>query len=466
MTRSPLLLIYLGFPLLLLGLNLHLINLPEYLFAWDERFHALVAKNLLSDPSITRLYPPDFEHLDSKPLPWIQDPIWLHKPPLFSYVEAAFMKVFGTGVFQFRLASAFSVLLLYFSFLRIQVLNGGKPLSAALIALGICINPLMLKLMMGWQGMEHNDLAFITYISLAFWAIMKYQKKGGFGNLLLISLAVSGAILTKWLSGLLPFLFWFLADKKPWRWELLKNKLLAVLLSFITVAPWQIYIHLRFLERAKAATAYNSRHFLEVLEEHAQPWYFHFEQWASHYFLLLGLILALILIRRKNFRLAQNPQQLAAIASIAFVFLFFTIAQTKLPAFTFIILPLVAVLIGQWSSGLGKGLQQKVSLGFLILALAQMSYLPWIDFAELYPEDQHRFEFYQKIEAELEQKSVIIGINDIHQVEAMFYTEHLILDGALEQWYLDYFKKQDLPVYRLHYDSQGREASISPLKLD
>ena len=89
------------FSLLLTAVGLYAISLPEILFGWDERFHALVALNLTHDIFPPTLYPEKVvDHYDYDP--WYRTHIWLHKPPLFTYQIALFFKLFGSSTLNLK----------------------------------------------------------------------------------------------------------------------------------------------------------------------------------------------------------------------------------------------------------------------------------------------------------------------------------------------------------------------------
>ena len=72
--------------ILVLGffLRLHYAHLDPYLHAWDERYHALVAKNLMDDPLLPLLRAEPLVPYDNKA--WCCNHIWVHKQPaLFSH---------------------------------------------------------------------------------------------------------------------------------------------------------------------------------------------------------------------------------------------------------------------------------------------------------------------------------------------------------------------------------------------
>ena len=75
--------------------------LDPFLNLWDERFHALVAKNLMSHPLMPTLY--DNPVVDISYDRWDRYYIWLHKQPLFLWQIALSFKLFGISEFTLRL---------------------------------------------------------------------------------------------------------------------------------------------------------------------------------------------------------------------------------------------------------------------------------------------------------------------------------------------------------------------------
>ena len=78
-------------------------TLDDFLNIWHERFHILVAKNMISHPFKPMLYADPILNTDYSI--WANAHIWLHKQPLFMWQMALSMKLFGVNVFAARLPS-------------------------------------------------------------------------------------------------------------------------------------------------------------------------------------------------------------------------------------------------------------------------------------------------------------------------------------------------------------------------
>jgi 4-amino-4-deoxy-L-arabinose transferase len=73
------------------------------LHPWDERYHALVAKNLIAHPLTPTLRVDPILEYDYRN--WASNHVWLHKPPLALWMQAASMRVFGVHEWPMRLPS-------------------------------------------------------------------------------------------------------------------------------------------------------------------------------------------------------------------------------------------------------------------------------------------------------------------------------------------------------------------------
>src|SRR5688572_7882396 len=164
-----------GLALLLLSaflLRLLMISLDPYVQSWDERFHALVAKNMMEYPFKPMLYREQI--MPHKPDDWSVMHIWVHKQPLFMWQMALAMKIFGLSTYAFRLPSAImGTILVYLAYdiCRKWMRNDDVAfISAFLTAFAFYA----LELTAGWLSLEHNDVAFMFYMTCCFWAFTRY----------------------------------------------------------------------------------------------------------------------------------------------------------------------------------------------------------------------------------------------------------------------------------------------------
>src|SRR4030042_4334558 len=151
--------------LVISGLILRLYGASDhYLHAWDERYHALVAKNLIHHPLKPTLYDNPLLAYDYKN--WTGNHVWLHKQPLPLWGIALSIWLFGANEMAVRLPSIILTIigiLIMFRTARI-LYNPGVAFIAAFL---YSINGLIISLAGGRDATDHIDIFFLFFISLA-----------------------------------------------------------------------------------------------------------------------------------------------------------------------------------------------------------------------------------------------------------------------------------------------------------
>jgi 4-amino-4-deoxy-L-arabinose transferase len=319
--------------------------MQPFLHMWDEQVHALVAKNMVSHPFKPMLFTDP--HLDYSYKVWTGNHIWLHKQPWFLWQIALFFKIFGSNFFVLRLPSIlmFSGLLLIIYRLGTIIKNNKTGFYAALMFAG---SNFFYRLVTGALATDHNDTAFVFYVTASLWAWFEFENSERKHWLVLTGIFSGIAILNKWLPGLLVYSGWFLslvfsqAKRKD-----IKNYLQLLYAFAITVAvalPWQIYILLRFPLESRYEYSYNSMHFFSTVEKHKGDYLFHINHITTLYgqdfqyvFYASLIILLFIKIKREH--------KIALYTFIITVYMFYSLAATKMLAFTFIVAPLVYIIV-------------------------------------------------------------------------------------------------------------------------
>jgi len=331
-------------------LRLLMAGLDPFLHDWDERYHAVVARNLLLDPFKPMLRAEPLLPYDYRT--WCCNHVWLHKQPLFLWQMALSMKVFGVSELALRLPSALLGSLVLWPVYRLGCLVFRDQLTGYLGAGLVALAYYQLELVSGALGMDHNDVAFLAYVTGSIWAYYEYRASARPGGWLLLTGALAGAaVLCKWLPGLLVYAAWgldLLQLSRPGRprfwsrlWPELGRLLASLAVAAAVALPWQFYSAWRFPRESAYERAYNTRHFTEALEGHAHAWYYHFGMLPVHYGLILGLIgLGVVLSLRRPYRAGAWPLLLL----IALIYLFFTLAATKMYSYTYVVSPLLLLL--------------------------------------------------------------------------------------------------------------------------
>jgi 4-amino-4-deoxy-L-arabinose transferase-like glycosyltransferase len=141
--------------LLLSGLTLRLVasTLDPFLWTWDEQFHALVAKNMVTNPLKPMLITNPVLGFDFRN--WLGNHIWLHKQPLFLWQIALFFKVFGTTEFVLRLPTVLMMSAMIVLIYRIGKLTT-NPTIAWYGAFIYCYTFYFIQFVTGYEFTDHN----------------------------------------------------------------------------------------------------------------------------------------------------------------------------------------------------------------------------------------------------------------------------------------------------------------------
>ena len=339
------------------GLNVFMALLDPFLHNWDERYHALVARNMMDHPftPILRAAPlMPFNKFD-----WCCSHIWLHKQPLFLWQMALSMKVFGVSELAMRLPSVLMASLTVMMVYSVGKSVLGNQRLAFFAALMMCFCNYSLELVSGFNGTDHNNVAFICYVLASIWAYTQYSRHSSWLWVLLIGVFAGCAVLNKWLVGMVVFGAWslnlLLAAKDKDTGKQVVHLLVAIAISCAVFMPWQLYIAHAFPDVAAYEYNYNSRHITEVIEGHKGKILYYLRQlpvyfgWPGMLLLPLGFgLVARSAVRHKN---ASRPA-IALLSVTAVIFLFFSlVVKTKWPPYLAPIVPLGFILVAaavQW----------------------------------------------------------------------------------------------------------------------
>jgi len=335
--------------LLILGamaLRVFVALIDPFLHMWDEQIHALVAKNMMDNPFKPTLINDPIFHVDFKN--WTENHIWLHKQPFFLWQIALSFKLFGVNEFTLRLPGIFMSGLIVFFIYRIGKIAYSKHAGfyGAVLFAG---SNYLIELTAGRMPTDHNDIAFLFYITASIWAWFEYSKSRNKYWILIIGLFSGFAILVKWLTGLLVYSGWFFAIilQREWRHDrgYYIDLLKSLFVTGIVALPWQIFILIRFPLESKYEYTYNSLHFFEALEGHSGSWLYHFEAikeiygFSFHYIIYTALIIFCLIRIKKGYKIPLLTWIMTA-------YIFFTLAATKMMGFTTIVAPLIYLTAG------------------------------------------------------------------------------------------------------------------------
>ncbi|MEL7121572.1 MAG: glycosyltransferase family 39 protein [Bacteroidota bacterium] len=431
----------LGLGLLLFSgflMRMLMISLDPFLHDWDERYHALVAKNLSQYPFKPMLRVDPIMSYDMEA--WCCNHIWVHKQPFFMWQMAISIFFFGTNEIAVRLPSALmGVISIYFIFQIAKYWTKNTNI-AFLASFLFTFSYYQLELTAGRLSLEHNDLGFAFYVTAGIWAFTRYlQSEKHIKWSIIFGILIGCAILIKWLTGLLVFGGWglYILLNKTFRRDLKRwgHITLAFIISVCVFLPWQLYILSTFPEEAAIMFGHNGKHIFEVLDNQVGGIWFHINNLQLLYGKLFWFILPFAFIvpfLKKN---TSNKLTISFLTMIVVLYAFFSfVVKTKMPAYTFPVYSLMWILIAMIVySGIDYLLEQiklkEKSIVFLVLFLALGWYVLKPDLIAEYRAETNEFRnnkinnttvFKTYPFEELEDR-VILNCKGFEDTELMFY---------------------------------------------
>jgi len=292
----------------------------------------------------------------------------------------------------------------------------------------------------GRTEVDHNDVAFLFYVTASIWAWTEYISTKKKYWILLVGLFAGFGVLCKWMVGLLVYSGWGLYNLMVYRVQIKKYApiLTAFGITVLIVMPWQILIYSWYPAEAQDAMQYNLLHFTKAHEGHSGTPGYYFEHFvdifgkATLYLIFPSIIVFLVNVKDKPYGKALFFMPLV-------VYLFFSIAATKMPSYPFVIAVLIYLLT---ASGIAKGLEyiQRLYLPVWISGLISILLLAAVIHLNLQPAkiiDTHILDSsvksYRQIQSRnkkifkelkdlLPAETVIFNVKGRHYVECMFYT--------------------------------------------
>lgn len=429
--------------------------LDPFLNLWDEQQHALVAKNLADNPFKPTLYNRPLLYYDYKL--WIANHVWLHKQPLFLWQMALFIKIMGAKVIAVRLPSVILHAALTYLVYRI-----GKSLKGETVgfvaAIFITVANFPLELIAGRYATDHNDMSFLFYITWTFFCWVEYQRTKDKKWLIWLGVSAGCAVLVKWLMGLLIYVVWFLVITikqkfKVWQIKQYFIMIKPFLISLLVFLPWQIYSYFAFPKEFSHEMSYSADHFNKVIEGHSGEWDYHLDIALEALYFKKSYLLAdwmpllmLALIGVGIWQLKNNTYRLFAAITIAFVYVFFSLAATKMLGFTLIAMPVVFVTMSGglvwikelWSQYIKYSFVNHLLLGALILspsmALLKMDWISSRHSLEAVGSNDNRhgelleLELCHKLNEMYGDQQVVVfntNITPVGAVQVMFFTDYI-----------------------------------------
>lgn len=365
--------------LLFLGaliLGYFIASLDPFLILWDEQYHALVAKNMMEHPFKPMLYANPVLGYDYRD--WPNNYVWLHKPPLFLWQIALSLKLFGVNTLSVRIPSIVMHAVIPLFIYRIGSIALDKK-TGFYGALFFAVAYFPLELVAARYSTDHNDIAFLFYITASVWTWFEYEKSGKTHWIVLTGLFSGCAILVKWLVGLLVYAPWgisLLADRnKRSSYISYSHLLISFLITLLTFLPWHLYIIHNFPKEAYYEMEMNTRHLFTAIEGHSGSFWYHFialrklygQGQAVPFLLLTGMIIL-------YFRTSRLTYKIGLLLPPLLIYLFYSLAATKMLSFCIIAAPYVFLGMSSFMlsfTGLiGKWINKPALLPYITVAFA------------------------------------------------------------------------------------------------
>jgi len=368
---------------------------------------------------------------------WKGNHIWLHKQPWFLWQIAVFFKLFGVNEFVLRLPTAIMMTLMILIIYKI-----GKLVSNTEIAwYGAFIYTFsyyFINFISGSTFTDHNDSAFIFYVSLSIWSYLEYIHSKRKRWLILIGIFSGIAILNKWLVGFLVYSGWilnvFLGYSKNERSDELRKLAFSLAWTLIVALPWQLFVW--FSYPLEGRYEFNGQHFFQAVEGHNEDQWYHFQLFGEQYggviailIILPGLICFFKSIRKKRY-------QIPLVTYLIVTYLFFTLAATKMPMFCTIVSPVLFLGLGAISD---KGVQKLreyipagISFWIIVLLLGCLAFAMLdINQIDVQHSDKNTYWKLKKIDAIIDRQVshklpsddwVVFNCGEHNTVMVMFYS--------------------------------------------
>lgn len=317
-----------------------------FLHHWDERYHALVAKNLIHHPLTPTLYEQPILAYEYQN--WTGNHIWVHKQPLPLWTIAASLWMFGINEIALRLPSIVLTSLGIGLTYSMGCYFFNKKVGY-LAAFFYSINGLIIELSAGRVATDHVDIFFLFFIQLSIYFCILFVKKQRTIFTVLAGISLGAAILSKWLPALivLPIFFLILLDTKKYSYpQIFFQIILLASIATLVFLPWQIYIFQTFPLEAQWEASFNFKHITEALEEQTGPFYYFLERVRINYGELVYL--PLIWFVWTSFRNFKDKKRLAILTWFLIPFIFFSCVTTKMQAYILFTSPAIFFMCAEF----------------------------------------------------------------------------------------------------------------------
>ena len=312
----------------------------NHLIPWDEAIYAKVAKNMVVNNEYI------VPHWDSLATGWFE------KPPLYMWMMSFFMKILGFNSWAARLPSAI------FGFLTvILVYLFGKKLFNKTAALISSLSLITTVQFLYYSRASMLDVAVTFFITLAlylYWLAKKSEKK----HLWILSgVSIGLAVMTKGFVGLLPFLviglyelYLIFSHEQKINRKLIVNYLFIFLPFLLIAVPWHLTMY------SMSGKSFIDKYFIyhvwdratSVIEDKGNPFFWYAIVLKVSMRTWFVVLLAAFPFSIFHFYKKDKKFVFLTIWTIS-IFLFFSVAKSKLVWYITPIYPALCLMVGIFS---------------------------------------------------------------------------------------------------------------------
>ena len=309
------------------------------LHAWDERFHALVAKHLMVSPFRPVLYA-------EAPLPydignWRGNHIWLHKPPVALWLMAASMNLFGVSEIVARIPSlVLSTATVYLTYAT-AALFFEKRVALLAAAFG-AVNGFLVSLAAGRRVADHVDTALVFFVQLAIYFALRHGLSRT-ANLLSVGAACGVGFLAKSVPALLALpVICTIAWQQGTLVSAVRRCVVVTAVAAVVVAPWALYTAAWFPAESAWTAQYTAMHMRVAVEGQESRWSSYLTDLGRFFgeTTYVALVYCAVVVGRSPRGSLLTP----FVVWFAVPYATFSAMATRLPAYVMIAAPAIFVL--------------------------------------------------------------------------------------------------------------------------
>jgi 4-amino-4-deoxy-L-arabinose transferase-like glycosyltransferase len=307
------------------------------LHAWDERYHALVAKNLIAHPFVPTLYreaPLAYDYTD-----WMTSHVWLHKPPGALWPMAGSMAIFGVNELAMRLPGVvLSTLAVWLTFLiGVELFSARVGLLAAAFH---AVNGFLVALASGRRVADHVDTSLVFWIEVGVWMSLLHARRNDRRSLIGAGVAFAAGLMTKSLpaSLIVVVAYAIFAGRWPAAKALVRSAAVFTI-GVVVAAPWLLYTQLTFPREAAWSWRYTLMHLVRPLEHQdagALSYIIDMPAYFGEFVWIPMIASAFIAVR--------GPRARPLLAWVLVPYLVFSAAPTRISAFVMVAAPAIFLL--------------------------------------------------------------------------------------------------------------------------